>query len=185
MPVGRISKTFSSFPSALVAVKDQFGAPARLYYDAAGANAMPDLGMVTATATGAVDFYVSDEKSYTLEVYYGGQLVDRIGGVEATGTTPQDGAGVSTVGASRNLTAADHGMTLECTAAVTLTFPAGLPRNFACKVLPNATTTFASAGGTLINGGTGNVTRAAATAANAVILIVARSAANSFVISGA
>lgn len=92
--------------------------------------------------------------------------------------------GVVTVAASRALAASDHGATLECTAAgLTLTVPIGLPDNFACVVIPNGTTSFASSGGALLNGATTTLTRAASS--NPMVAIAKRaSVANSFVVSG-
>ena len=87
------------------------------------------------------------------------------------------------VSVSRDLNASDNGQTLECTATVTLTVPAGLPAGFSCAVLPSGTTSIASGGGSLLNGATGTVTRAAAS--NAAFAIIGRaSAADSYVVTG-
>lgn len=88
------------------------------------------------------------------------------------------------VATSRALTQADNGMWLECTATVTLTVPVGLI-GFSCSVIPSGTTSIASSGGALLNGATTTLTRAAATAANAIVSIVGRtSAVDSYVVSG-
>lgn len=85
--------------------------------------------------------------------------------------------------ASRALTGADNGKTIDCTAAgLTITVPAGLPPGFTCLVIPNGTTTFASSGGALLNGATSNVPRAAAS--NATVSIVARSNPDSYLVTG-
>lgn len=102
-------------------------------------------------------------------------------GVAAPGGAVQ-GASVS-VATSRALTAADDGCVIECTAGgLTITVPAGLPTNFGCVVVPNGTTTVASSGGALINGATTSLTRTAAS--NPTFAIVARTAANSYVVTG-
>ena len=92
--------------------------------------------------------------------------------------------GVKLVTASRALTAADNGCTLECTTTLTLTINANtLPSCFACNVLPSGTTSTASDGTALLNGATTTVTRAAAS--NAAFAIIGRlSAADSFVVTG-
>jgi len=97
------------------------------------------------------------------------------------------GVGATTVeGTSRSLTNADNGKTLECSATITLTVPAGLVSGFSCHIIPSGTTSIASGGGTLLNGATTTVTRIAATAANARFSLVPRaSAADSYVVTGA
>jgi hypothetical protein len=97
---------------------------------------------------------------------------------------PSGASATIAVGASRPLTAADNGLTLECTAAtLTLSVPAGLGANFGCAVIPNGTTSIASSGGTLLNGATSTVTRAAAS--NAIFALVPRSSAvDSYVVTG-
>lgn len=83
---------------------------------------------------------------------------------------------------SRTLTAADNGLTLECTATVTLTVPVGLA-NFGCAIIPSGTTSIASDGTALLNGGTSTVTRAAGS--NALFAIQCRaSAVDSYVVTG-
>jgi hypothetical protein len=93
-------------------------------------------------------------------------------------------AGAVQVSASRSLTAADNGATLECTAiTITLTVPAGLAANFGCAVIPKGTTSIASAGGALLNGATSTITRA--DSANSLFAVVSRaSAADSYVVTG-
>jgi len=87
------------------------------------------------------------------------------------------------VAASRNLTDDDNGRTLETTAAVTLTVPAGLAQPFQCRVaLGVGALSVASSGGTLLNGATSTLTRALAT--NPLIFIQSRIAANSFAVTG-
>jgi len=87
------------------------------------------------------------------------------------------------VSGSRDIAATDNGQTLECTTTVTLTVPLGLPAGFGCAVIPSGTTSIASSGGTLLNGATTTLTRAAST--NAIIAIVSRgSAADSYVVTG-
>lgn len=88
------------------------------------------------------------------------------------------------VAASRDLTAADNGKTLECTnSGLTLTVPLGLGSNFGCAIIPNGTTSIASSGGTLLNGATSTLTRAAS--GNAAVAIIPRiSAVNSYVVTG-
>jgi len=97
------------------------------------------------------------------------------------------GPGTTTVEASsRSLTNADNGKTLECSATISLTVPAGLVSGFTCNVIPSGTTSIVSGGGTLLNGATTTVTRAAATAANARFTLVPRaSAVDSYVVTGA
>lgn len=98
-------------------------------------------------------------------------------------TTKADVSATVAVASSRSLAAADNGKTLECTATVTLTVPAGLPAGFRCQVIPFDTTSLASAGGTLLNGATTTLTRAASS--NPLVTLVARaSVANSYVLSG-
>ena len=102
-------------------------------------------------------------------------LVDRAG----------DGFDGTTVAVteSRALTALDDGKILDCTAAgVTLTIPRTLPRNFGCLVIPNGTTSFASSGGVLLNSATTTIARSSSS--NATVAVVARSAPNSYVITG-
>lgn len=87
------------------------------------------------------------------------------------------------VSVSRDLNASDNGLTLECTATVTLTVPAGLPAGFQCAVLASGTTSVASGGGTLLNGATSTLTRAAAT--NTAFAIIGRaSAVDSYAVTG-
>ena len=87
------------------------------------------------------------------------------------------------VASSRDLTNADNGKTLECTGTVTLTVPINLQSNFGCAIIPNGTTSIASSGGTLLNGATTTLTRAATT--NTIFAIVPRaSAADSYVVTG-
>lgn len=97
---------------------------------------------------------------------------------------PATGAAM-TEAVSRTLQASDNGRTLECTATITLTVPVGLPANFGCQIITNGTTSVASDGTALLNGATATLTRAAATAANTVISIVAKaSASNSYAVTG-
>lgn len=87
------------------------------------------------------------------------------------------------VDASRTITSSDDGMTLECTATVTLTVPTGLPAGFGCIIIPSGTTSIASSGGALLNGATTTLTRAAAS--NSTVAIIGRaSAADSYVVTG-
>lgn len=88
------------------------------------------------------------------------------------------------VRSSRLLNQGDNGMTLEVLAdAVTLTVPTGLSRDFGCAVIPNGTTSIASAGGALLNGATATLTRAAAS--NSLFGLQARASAdNSYVVTG-
>ena len=79
-----------------------------------------------------------------------------------------------------------NGATLEFTAAATLTLSAGLRDGFALSCIPpvSGNVTVASAGGTLLNGGTGSLTRAAAQ--NAVFAILKRaSVTDSYLVTGA
>lgn len=105
-------------------------------------------------------------------------------GVLAGTATVADGPGRAiAVSASRNLTNADNGQTLECTTTLTLTMPVGLVSDFACAIIPSGTTSIASDGTALLNGATTTLTRAAAS--NAMVAIQARiSAANSYVVTG-
>ena len=97
--------------------------------------------------------------------------------------TPNVGATVKTVAASRALTAADDGCVLECTATVTLTVPVSLPAEFGCGVIPSGTTSVASDGTALVNGATTTLTRAATS--NPMFGIQQRlSSANSYVVTG-
>lgn len=92
--------------------------------------------------------------------------------------------GVIGVQSSRALNQGDNGMTLEVLAdGVTLTAAPGLSADFACAVIPNGTTSVASSGGVLINGGTSTVTRTAAS--NQLFGIQSRaSAVNSYIVTG-
>lgn len=84
---------------------------------------------------------------------------------------------------SRPLNAADNKRTLELAAAdIQLTLPNTLPANFGVAILNNGTVGIVSANGVLLNGATTTITRA--TAANPMFAIVARNAANSYVVSG-
>lgn len=90
---------------------------------------------------------------------------------------------VVAVSASRTLTAADNGCTLECTATLTLTVPEGLPPAFSAAVIPSGTTSVERSGAALLNGAGTTLTRAAAS--NALFAIVARaSAVDSYVVTG-
>lgn len=90
------------------------------------------------------------------------------------------------IATGRVLNEGDNGMTLQCTATLTLQIPEGLPDGFRCKVITNGTTSFDPTGATQVNGATSTVTRAAATAANAVVEIVQRAdVANSYTVTGA
>lgn len=92
------------------------------------------------------------------------------------------GNGALLVSTSRSLLDSDNGLTLECTAAVTLTIPAGL-NNFGCAIIPFGTLTISSDGTSLINGATASLSRAAAI--NPIIAVQPRSsAANSYVVTG-
>lgn len=96
------------------------------------------------------------------------------------------GAAPTQVGAALTLTNDHDGITLECTTTLSITVPIGLRSGFMCRILTSGTTSFVSSGGTLLNGATTTVTRAAATAANTqVALIGLGSAANSYAITGA
>jgi len=87
------------------------------------------------------------------------------------------------VGASRPLTAADNGNTLECTAAgIALTIPAGVLLTLGVVVIPNGATTVVSSGGTLLNGATSTVTRDSAI--NVAFAVIPRTTANSYVVTG-
>lgn len=89
------------------------------------------------------------------------------------------------VNSSRSLTADDDGATLEATANVSLTIPAGLPEEFAFAVLFNSgvTVTFKSAGGVKLDGATNDVVRAASS--NKMVAVVGKaSEANSYVVLG-
>jgi hypothetical protein len=78
---------------------------------------------------------------------------------------------VIAVTASRRLDAEDDGCVLDCVAPdLTLTVPASLPLHFACLVIPNGTTSFASADDTILNGGTTTVTRSSESNATVAIL---------------
>lgn len=109
----------------------------------------------------------------------------RVGYIDNNGNEAlvEGGGNTTTVATSRALTAADNGATLECTATVSLTVPAGLPANFGCAVMPFGTTSVVSGGGTLLNGATTTLTRTAAS--NGMFAITARaSVANSYVVTG-
>lgn len=87
------------------------------------------------------------------------------------------------VTASRTITAADNGCTLECTATLTLTVPEGLPPAFSCAVIPSGTTSVARSGAALLNGAGTTLTRA--DSSNALFAIVGlASAADSYKVSG-
>ena len=90
----------------------------------------------------------------------------------------------ATSGDKRALTAADNGTTLEATAdAITITVPTGLPAAFRVDVIANATTSVASSGGTLLNGATTTLDRAAADQVLfSVVALV--SAADSYIVTG-
>lgn len=90
---------------------------------------------------------------------------------------------VIAVAASRNLTAADNGNTLDCTAAgITLTIPSGVLLTLGVVIIPNGTTSVASSGGVLLNGATSTVARDATL--NAAFAVIPRTAVNSYVVTG-
>lgn len=87
------------------------------------------------------------------------------------------------VPASRFLTAADDGATLDCTNTLTLTIPSGLPSGFGVAVITNGTTTISKTGGVTLNGGTADLTRAQAS--NVMFAIVnKKSSTDSYVVTG-
>lgn len=89
----------------------------------------------------------------------------------------------TTVGTSRSLVAADNGNTLECTATVSLTVPAGLDRGFSVAVIPFGTTSIVSSGGALLDGVTATQTRTKTS--NKMFAIVGlASAADSYTVTG-
>lgn len=90
---------------------------------------------------------------------------------------------ISAVAASRALTAADNGNTLECAAGVVLTVPAGLPANFGVAItVPAGTVTVTGATGVSINGTVaGSVTRAAT---NVMFAIARRVTTDSYNVTG-
>ena len=90
---------------------------------------------------------------------------------------------VIAVGVSRNLTAADNGNTLDCTATgITLTIPSGVLLTLGVVIIPNGTTSVASSGGTLLNGATSTIARDATL--NAAFAVIPRTTANSYVVTG-
>lgn len=108
-----------------------------------------------------------------------------LGKLQAQINAKADAATVVQVSSSRALASSDNGKVLECTTSgVTLTMPnSGMPADFACAIIPNGTTSVASAGTALLNGATTTLTRAAAS--NPMFAVQARaSAANSYVVSG-
>lgn len=138
-----------------------YGAPAGVTTVTASTQ---DFGPYTANAKLRVDA-VTGTASY--------RLLDAAGDGDAVPVT-----------ASRALTPADDGKTLECTTTVTLTVPAGLNSGFGCAVIPSGTTSIARSGGALLNGAGTTLTRTAA--ANTMFAIVARaSVADSYVVTGA
>ena len=87
--------------------------------------------------------------------------------------------GVVTASASRALTPADNGATIDCLGPITLTVPVGLPAGFMCNIIPTGTLTLAPGNGTILfNGVNGNVTR------TAMFGIQARSTAGSYIVTG-
>jgi hypothetical protein len=87
------------------------------------------------------------------------------------------------VAVSRSLTAADNGATLDVSDTVALTVPAGLPTDFGCAIIPTGTITIVSGGGTLLNGATTTLSRAASS--NSIFAIVHRATtADSYIVNG-
>ena len=102
-------------------------------------------------------------------------------GVVLTSSAPTNA--VTQVGISTILANANNGTVIECTATITLTLPVGLMAGFSCVIIPSGTTSIASSGGTLLNGATTTLTRAALN--NALFAIQSRgSAADSYVVTG-
>jgi hypothetical protein len=90
---------------------------------------------------------------------------------------------VIAVNASRALTAADNGNTLDCTAiGIALTIPSGVLLTLGVVVIPNGATTVVSSGGALLNGSTSTVTRDSAI--NGSFAVIPRITANSYVVTG-
>ncbi len=75
-----------------------------------------------------------------------------------------------------------YGQTLSFASAQTLTLSAGLPNGFWCRISPPASgdASIASSGGTLLNGATTTLTRAAAN----ILIWVAQIAADSYAVTG-
>lgn len=95
------------------------------------------------------------------------------------------GASIS-VGASRNITAADNGLTLLPTGALTLTIPAGLSPmpSFTVDCPASGIVSIAVSGGATINGATATLTRTRAS--NPVgFVILAHAETGSYGVSGA
>lgn len=96
------------------------------------------------------------------------------------------GPGAVPLSANRVLAASDDGATFRCSAALTITVPAGLtPRpTFIVDVPPTGAVTIASSGGALLNGATASFTR---TRANnpAGFAVVAHGDADSYGVGGA
>lgn len=209
MAYALLSQSFGASKANLpvVIVETSTGIPAIILSSATG-GLVNSNGDTVLDGSGNLSVFVDDSKTWTVNVDSGatagpagfltsaqiavgatsvagvksdGSLVNSAG--TSIGWTAAQVAGIPvTVGTSRALTNADNGLTLECTATVTLTVPTGLVAGFGCAVIPSGTTTVASSGGTLLNGSTTSVTRTAAS--NNLFLIVARSAANSYVING-
>lgn len=183
MALGNILMTVVG--GARISFRDRLGSPARLY--SSQGVLITDMGEIVAPTSGEIDVWADDRSTYTVQE----NLVNGVGrtwnAVEAAspGEVVDRPGFVRTVGANRTLTAADNGCVLECTTTVTLTVPVGLPKGFRCEILPNGTTSIARSGDALINGAGTTLTRAAATAANAVVSIVSRaSAPDSYVVTG-
>lgn len=109
---------------------------------------------------------------------------DEIIGVKnADGSEIRFGGMTLAVTVNRPLSPDDNGNLLDCVNAdLTITVPQGLPVGFSCLVIPGGTTTFASSGGTLLNGATTSVTRAAAS--NATVTILTRANNAGYLITG-
>jgi hypothetical protein len=109
--------------------------------------------------------------------------VDATGNVTGVATPGGVTGSVIAVGASRSLTAADNGNTLDCTAAgITLTIPSGVLLTLGVVILPNSTTSVASSDGTLLNGATSTIARTATL--NGAFAVIPRTTANSYVVTG-
>lgn len=88
------------------------------------------------------------------------------------------------VSASRNLTSADEGLTLDCSTALTLTLTAGLALKSVTIIPPDTgNVSIASAGGVLLNGAVSTIARGATL--NAVVAIVGRATTDAYKVTGA
>jgi hypothetical protein len=83
MSLGRVLRLFPNYPLFVVSVRDEFGAPTRLYTDSDGFNPLPDIGSIRTAPDGTLDFWVPDDRSYTLLfISPEGKIVNRVHSID-------------------------------------------------------------------------------------------------------